>query len=405
MKYNPKVNEDMARLPGHAGIHPLTPDEFVQGALELMYEVAEALKAIAGMDAITLQPPAGASGEMTGILLARAYHTARGNPRKVVLVPDSAHGTNPATAARADYAVRSLKSDARGQIDLAALRAALKEDVAALMLTNPSTLGRFETDVTEIAKIVHDAGALLYMDGANMNALLGRARPGDFGVDMMHFNLHKTFSTPHGGGGPGAGPVAVTAALAPYLPVPTLERDGERYRRVWDRPDSIGKVHGFDGNYGVLVRAYTYIRINGREGLARVAEGAVLNNRYLSARMADTYPLPFGPGMHESVFSGTFLREHGVKTLDVAKRLLDFGFHAPTIYFPLIVPEALMIEPTETATKDELDRFADVMLAIADEARRTPDVVTGAPHTTPVGRLDESKAARQPNLKYEWPTD
>jgi glycine dehydrogenase subunit 2 len=405
MKYNPKVNEDMARLPGHAGIHPLTPDEFVQGALELMYEVAEALKAIAGMDAITLQPPAGASGEMTGILLARAYHTARGNPRKVVLVPDSAHGTNPATAARADYAVRSLKSDARGQIDLAALRAALNEDVAALMLTNPSTLGRFETDVTEIAKIVHDAGALLYMDGANMNALLGRARPGDFGVDMMHFNLHKTFSTPHGGGGPGAGPVAVTAALAPYLPVPTLERDGERYRRVWDRPDSIGKVHGFDGNYGVLVRAYTYIRINGREGLARVAEGAVLNNRYLSARMADTYPLPFGPGMHESVFSGTFLREHGVKTLDVAKRLLDFGFHAPTIYFPLIVPEALMIEPTETATKDELDRFADVMLAIADEARRTPDVVTGAPHTTPVGRLDESKAARQPNLKYEWPTD
>jgi glycine dehydrogenase subunit 2 len=405
MKYNPKVNEDMARLPGHAGIHPLTPDEFVQGALELMYEVAEALKAIAGMDAITLQPPAGASGEMTGILLARAYHTARGNPRKVVLVPDSAHGTNPATAARADYAVRSLKSDARGQIDLAALRAALNEDVAALMLTNPSTLGRFETDVTEIAKIVHDAGALLYMDGANMNALLGRARPGGFGVDMMHFNLHKTFSTPHGGGGPGAGPVAVTAALAPYLPVPTLERDGERYRRVWDRPDSIGKVHGFDGNYGVLVRAYTYIRINGREGLARVAEGAVLNNRYLSARMADTYPLPFGPGMHESVFSGTFLREHGVKTLDVAKRLLDFGFHAPTIYFPLIVPEALMIEPTETATKDELDRFADVMLAIADEARRTPDVVTGAPHTTPVGRLDESKAARQPNLKYEWPTD
>ena len=405
MKYNPKVNEDMARLPGHAGIHPFAPDEHVQGALELMYELGEALKAIAGMDAITLQPPAGASGEMTGILLARAYHAARGHPREVVLVPDSAHGTNPATAARAGYAVKSLRSDARGQIDLGALREALDDKVAALMLTNPSTLGRFETDVREIARLVHDAGALLYMDGANMNALLGKARPGDFGVDMMHYNLHKTFSTPHGGGGPGAGPVAVKAALAPHLPVPVIERDGDRYRRAWDRPQSIGKVHGYDGNYGVLVRAYTYIRMNGREGLARVAEGAVLNNRYLSARMAPTYPLPYGPGMHESVFTGTFLKQHGVKTLDVAKRLLDYGFHAPTIYFPLIVPEALMIEPTETATREELDRFADAMLAIAAEAARDPEILLGAPHTTPVSRLDESKAAREPNLKYGWPDD
>lgn len=400
MKYNPKVNEDTARMHGLADLHPFTPSALAQGALKLMHRLSEALLEIAGMDAITLQPPAGAAGEMTGILLARAYHEARGRARKVIIVPDSAHGTNPATAARAGYEVASLVSDHRGQMDLGVLGNALNEDVAAVMLTNPSTLGRFETEVEEIARMVHDVGALLYMDGANMNALLGIARPGDFGVDMMHYNLHKTFSTPHGGGGPGAGPVAVKERLAPFLPVPMIVKNDESYAYDWDRPQSIGKVHGHFGNFGVFVRAYTYILMNGGNGLKAISEAAVLNNAYLSAKLAEVYPAPYGFGLHESVFSGSVLKEHGVKTLDIAKRLLDYGFHAPTIYFPLIVPEALMIEPTETATKEELDGFADAMRRIAKEAASNPSTVTEAPYDTPVTRLDEGRAARQPDVVY-----
>jgi len=402
MKYNPKVNEDMARLPGFLDLHPMIPDSKAQGALELMYELGEWLMEIGGMDAITLQPAAGAHGELTGIFMVAAYHRARGDAaRKIVIIPDSAHGTNPATAALAGFSVRGIKSDADGLTDLAALKAALGPDVAALMLTNPNTVGRFETDVAEIARLVHDAGALLYMDGANMNALIGVARPGDFGVDVMHFNLHKTFSTPHGGGGPGSGPVAVKRALEPFLPVPVVARDGGGYRRVWDRKQSIGKMHGCFGNFGVMVRAYTYMAMLGREGVTRTAQGAVLNANYLAARIEHKYPMPYGRGMHECVATGTPFKRYGVKTLDIAKRLLEFGYHAPTVYFPLIVPEALMIEPTETETKESLDRFADAMLQIADEAERTPELLTGAPRSTPVSRFDEAAAARNPNVRWK----
>jgi glycine dehydrogenase subunit 2 len=403
MKYNPKVNEDMARLPGFAGIHPMTPDAQAQGALALMHELGEWLKEIAGMDAITLQPAAGAQGEMAGIFLISAYHRSRGDTaRKVVIIPDSAHGTNPATAALAGFTVRGIKSNAEGLTDLAALKAALGPDVAALMLTNPSTIGRFETQVVEVAKMVHDAGALLYMDGANMNALIGIAKPGDFGVDVMHYNLHKTFATPHGGGGPGSGPVAVKKFLEPFLPVPIVvkEKDG-RYRREWARAQSIGKLHGHFGNFGVMVRAYTYIARLGREGIKQTAQGAVLNANYLAARIEAKYPMPYGRGMHECVATGTVFKPFGIRTLDIAKRLLDFGYHAPTVYFPLIVPEALMIEPTETETKDDLDRFADALLQIADEAEKTPELLTGAPRTTPVSRFDEAAAARTPNVRWK----
>jgi glycine dehydrogenase subunit 2 len=401
MKYNPKVNEDMARLPGFLGLHPMAPDAQCQGALELMYELGEWLKEIAGMDAITLQPSAGASGEMTGIFLVAAYHKSRGDSaRKVIIIPDSAHGTNPATSALAGFTVRPLKSGENGLTDLAALKAALGPDVAALMLTNPSTNGRFESQVEEIAKIVHDAGALLYMDGANMNALIGIARPGDFGVDVMHYNLHKTFSTPHGGGGPGSGPVAVKKHLEPFLPVPIIVKDAGGYRRVWGREQTIGKMHGFFGNFGVMVRAYTYIVKLGREGIVQTAQGAVLNANYLAARIEHKYPMPYGRGMHECVADGTVFKQWGVKTLDIAKRLLDFGFHAPTVYFPLIVHEALMIEPTETETKESLDRFADTLLQIADEAEKTPELLTSAPHSTPVSRFDEAAAARSPNMRW-----
>ena len=403
MKYNPKVNEDMARLPGFAGIHPMTPDAQAQGALALMHELGEWLKEIAGMDAITLQPAAGAQGEMTGIFLISAYHRSRGDTaRKVVIIPDSAHGTNPATAALAGFTVRGIKSNAEGLTDLAALKAALGPDVAALMLTNPSTIGRFETQVVEVAKMVHDAGALLYMDGANMNALIGIAKPGDFGVDVMHYNLHKTFATPHGGGGPGSGPVAVKKFLEPFLPVPIVvkEKDG-RYRREWARAQSIGKLHGHFGNFGVMVRAYTYIARLGREGIKQTAQGAVLNANYLAARIESKYPMPYGRGMHECVATGSVFKPFGIRTLDIAKRLLDFGYHAPTVYFPLIVPEALMIEPTETETKDDLDRFADALLQIADEAENTPELLTGAPRTTPVSRFDEAAAARTPNVRWK----
>jgi glycine dehydrogenase subunit 2 len=403
MKYNPKVNEDMARLPGFGGVHPFAPDTACQGALRLMHTLGEWLKDISGMDAITLQPAAGAQGEMTGIFLISAYHRSRGDAaRKTVIIPDSAHGTNPATAALAGFVVKAIKSDARGQMDLATLKAALGPDTAALMLTLPNTVGRFETEVVEIAKLVHDAGALLYVDGANLNALMGVARPGDCGADAMHFNLHKTFSTPHGGGGPGSGPVAVKKHLEPFLPVPLVVKTADRYYREWDRPQSIGKLHGYFGNFGMMVRAYTYISMLGRAGIKETAAAAVLNANYLAARIESKYPMPYGRGMHECVATGTPFKEYGIKTLDIAKRLLDYGFHAPTVYFPLIVHEALMIEPTETATKDELDRFADTLLLIAEEAEKTPELVTGAPHVTPVNRFDEAAAARSPNVRYAF---
>ncbi len=405
MKHNPKVNEAAARLPGFAGLHPLTPHEAVQGALRLMWELAEMLREIAGMDAVSLQPAAGAQGEMSGVLLMRAYHRANGETgRRKVLIPDSAHGTNPATVALAGFEVVELPSDDKGRIDLEALRAAVGEDTAGLMLTNPNTLGVFESQVEEIARAVHGAGGLMYMDGANLNALMGVVRPGDMGYDIVHFNLHKTFSSPHGGGGPGAGPVAVVERLAPFLPVPHLERRGEELVLNWDLPDSIGKLHGFFGNFGVLVRAYAYIRLLGATGIRATADAAVLNNAYLSARLEEAYPLPYGRGMHESVFSGSRLkREHGIRTLDVAKRLLDYGFHAPTVYFPLNVAEALMTEPTETETREELDAYADAMLAIAREAAEDPETVRSAPHSTPVRRLDEGRAGRQLDVRWSFP--
>jgi glycine dehydrogenase subunit 2 len=405
MKYNPKVNEQMARLGGFAGLHPFTPAEAVQGALGLMHELAEMLGEIAGMDAVTLQPAAGAQGELTGVLLMRAYHQSRGDlQRRRVLIPDSAHGTNPATVALAGFEVSELKSNEAGRLSVKALREALDDRVAGLMLTNPNTLGVFESAILEISELVHEAGGLMYMDGANLNALTGVARPGDMGYDIVHFNLHKTFSTPHGGGGPGAGPVAVMSHLEPFLPMPTVKSEGGALSLDWDRPQSIGRVHGFYGNFGVLVRAYTYIRMLGQSGLREMAEAAVLNNAYLSARLEDHFPLPYGRGMHESVFSGTELKKKtGVKTLDVAKRLLDYGFHAPTVYFPLIVAEALMTEPTETETKEELDRYADALISIAAEAESDPEIVTGAPHETPVRRLDEGRAGRELDVRWSFP--
>ncbi|MFQ5888977.1 MAG: aminomethyl-transferring glycine dehydrogenase subunit GcvPB [Gemmatimonadota bacterium] len=405
MKYNPKVNEAMARLAGFADLHPFTPHMAVQGALRLMHELAEILREVAGMDAVTLQPAAGAQGELTGVLLMRAYHRANGEPnRRRILIPDSAHGTNPATVALAGFEAVTLKSNPDGRTDLDALRTALDDTVAGMMLTNPNTLGVFEREIRDICRLVHRAGGLMYMDGANLNALMGVARPGDMGYDIVHFNLHKTFSTPHGGGGPGAGPVAVKARLERFLPAPRVMRrpDGE-YVLEWNIPDSIGKLHGFYGNFGVLVRAYTYIRMLGREGLRETAEAAVLNNAYLSTRLEGSYPLPFGRGMHESVFTAAELkRRTGIRTLDVAKRLLDYGFHAPTIYFPLIVSEALMTEPTETETKEELDRYADALLEIAGESERDPDFVRAAPHTTPVRRLDEGRAGRRLDVRWEF---
>ena len=405
MKYNPKVNEATARLPGFAGLHPLTPAEATQGALRLMYDLGEILREIAGMDAVTLQPAAGAQGEMTGVLLMRAFQHANGEPeRRKVLVPDSAHGTNPATCSLAGFDVVEIASNDNGQTDLESLAAALDDETAGMMLTNPNTLGHFESDVEEISRLVHEAGGLMYMDGANLNAMMGVVRPGDMGYDIVHFNLHKTFSTRHGGGGPGAGPVAVKEHLARFLPEPAIVPREDGFGWDWDMPESIGKVHSFHGNFGVLVRAYTYIRMLGVEGIRATADAAVLNNAYLSARLGDTYPMPYGRGMHESVYTADPLKkEYGVKTLDIAKRLLDYGFHAPTVYFPLTVSEALMTEPTETETKDELDRFADALLSIAREAAENPTLVTEAPHETPVRRLDEGRAGRELDVRWNFP--
>jgi glycine dehydrogenase subunit 2 len=402
MKYNPKLNEDMARLPGFASLHPLTPDEAAQGALRLMVQLGEALAEIVGMDAVSLQPAAGAQGELTGILMIRAYHLEREKrPRQKVLVPDSAHGTNPASTTIAGYRTVQLKSDAAGEVDLLDLERNLDEDVAALMITVPNTLGLFESKILEVTGMCHARGAQVYMDGANLNALLGITRPGDLGFDVVHMNLHKTFTTPHGGGGPGAGPVGVKAHLAPYLPLPVPTRDGDDCRLDWKRPKSIGKLQSFWGNFGMLVRAYTYIRTMGPEGLRAVAENAILNANYIRARLREDYDLPFsGASMHEVVFSARRQKKLGVTATDIAKRLLDLGFYAPSIYFPLIVEEALMIEPTETESKETLDEFCDAMIRIARDAETDPHAVHAAPVTTPVGRLDQTRAARQPDLRW-----
>jgi len=402
MKYNPKVNERLAQLPGWALLHPETPAAQAQGALRVIRELERWLAEIGGMDAASLQPPAGASGEFTCVRLFRAYHESRGEARRArVIVPDSAHGTNPASVARCGYTAVALRSTG-GRIDLDELTSALGEDVAGVMLTNPNTLGLFETDILEIAKRVHDAGALLYCDGANMNAILGHARPGDMGFDAMHFNLHKTFATPHGGGGPGAGPVAVKERLAPFLPVPrVVERDGA-YDWDWDYPASIGRVHAYFGNFLVALRAYAYLLAHGAAGLFEVSEAAVLNANYVAAGLADVYDLPYpGPFMHECVLSAqSLLKATGVRALDVAKRLLDHGLHPPTMYFPLIVKEALMIEPTETESKRTLDHFIEVMRGIAQEAHADPDTLHSAPHHAPVSRVDEAQAARHPKLTW-----
>jgi glycine dehydrogenase subunit 2 len=400
MKYNPKVNEKAASLPGFTQLHPLQPEETVQGMLQVLRDLERILAGIVGMEAVSLQPAAGAHGEMAGLLIIKACLRERGEGRRnIVLIPDSAHGTNPATCSLCGLKVVQVRSNGRGTVDLDDLAAKLTPDVAALMITNPNTLGHFETDIAEIARRVHAAGGLVYMDGANLNAILGRARPGDFGVDVMHMNVHKTFSTPHGGGGPGAGPVAVKAFLEPHLPVPRIVERGGRLAWDWDRPKSVGKLKSFWGNVGVLIRAYAYIVGLGDEGLRRVSLHAVLNANYLQARLRKAYALPYDrPCMHEFVLSAVKQRKHGVRALDIAKRLLDYGFHAPTIYFPLIVPEALMIEPTETESRETLDAFADAMLAIAREARDTPDLLLHAPHTLPIRRLDEVRAAKAPVL-------
>jgi glycine dehydrogenase subunit 2 len=401
MKYNPKLNEDMARLAGFLRLHPLTPEAFAQGALQLMHELAAMLAEIAGMDAVSLQPAAGAQGELAGVLMIRAYHRSKGERRTKVLIPDSAHGTNPASTAIAGYEVVEVKSDADGAVDLGDLDRHLSPDVAALMITVPNTLGNFEPRIVEITELCHAKGAQVYMDGANLNAILGITRPGDLGFDVCHFNLHKTFTTPHGGGGPGSGPVGVKAHLEPFLPVPVVGKDGDRYALDWKRPQSIGKLQAFWGNFGMHVRAYTYIRTMGADGLRRVSENAVLNANYVMKRLESRYDVAApGPCMHECVLSARRQKRRGVSAMDIAKRLLDLGFYAPSTYFPLIVDEALMIEPTETESKETLDRFCDAMIRIAEEAETHPAVIHEAPLTTPVRRLDQTRAAREPDLTW-----
>ena len=407
MKYNPRINEVVARLEGFAGLHPYQPETLVQGALELMYGLQQWLVEIAGLHAATLQPAAGAHGELTGLLIMRASHEAQGRDPRRIIIPDTAHGTNPASVIMAGYRPVAVTSDARGGVDLEELKALLDDDLAGLMLTNPNTLGVFDENIAEIARLVHEAGGLLYYDGANSNAVLGISRPGDMGFDVVHFNTHKTFSTPHGGGGPGAGPIAVRDTLAPFLPVPLVGRaDDGRFFFDDDRPQSIGKVRTFYGNFGVLVRAYAYIRGLGPEGLRRVSEMAVLNANYVMEAVGDLLEVPFERRcMHEFVASAAPLREHGVRALDVAKRLLDYGVHPPTTYFPLLVDEALMIEPTETETREDLDRLIAALRAVAAEAVTDPDVLRQAPLTMPVRRLDEAEAARHPVLRQRFPED
>jgi glycine dehydrogenase subunit 2 len=403
MKYNPRVNERVAALPGFRDLHPLQEEDAAQGALELQWRLGEALREITGLDAVSLQPAAGSQGELTGLMLMRAYFADRGEERDTVITADTAHGTNPASVTMAGYRLEKVETDPRGNLDLDDLRAKVNERTAGLMLTNPSTLGLFDENIEEVAAIFHGAGALLYYDGANLNAVCGISRPGDMGFDIVHINLHKTFSQPHGGGGPGGGPITVRSILEPFLPVPAVVRREEGFGLDYDRPKSIGRVRAFGGPFGVFVRSYAFIRAYG-PALREMSEVAVLNANYLLARLKEAYELPFDRlCMHEFVLSARRLkREHGVTALDVAKRLIDHGFHPPTIYFPLIVPEALMIEPTETETKETLDAFTDAMLAIAREAAESPDLPKGAPTSAPVRRLDEVKAARNPVVRYRF---
>jgi glycine dehydrogenase subunit 2 len=402
MKYNARVNEVVARLGGLAEAHPYQPEKISQGALRVMKTLSDCLLDITGMDAITLQPAAGAHGEMTGIMLMHAYLQSKGNPRKKILIPDSAHGTNPATAAICGYAVENLKSNSSGMVDIGALEAQMNEDIAGLMLTNPNTLGIFEQEIHKIADILHKKGGLLYMDGANMNALVGKTRPGDFGVDVMHLNLHKTFSTPHGGGGPGSGPVACKKILEPFLPKPLIvEKKDGMLGFDYDRPHSVGRVRMYYGNFGMHVRALAYILANGYDGLRQTTEDAVLNANYIRKKLEGAYELPYkSASMHEAVFSDKLQAQKGVKTGDIAKRLIDYGFHPYTVSFPLVVPGALMIEPTESESLEEMDLFIDAMQSIAREAQDDPELVKNAPHSTRISRLDETGAARKPILRW-----
>ncbi|MCL2322980.1 MAG: aminomethyl-transferring glycine dehydrogenase subunit GcvPB [Oscillospiraceae bacterium] len=402
MKYNPKINEDIVSLPGFSKIHPYQPVETVQGALELMCELETDLCEISGMERVSLSPAAGAHGELTGLLIIKAYHESRNDhKRKKILIPDSAHGTNPASAAVAGFDIVEIKSNTDGIVDIENLKHALSDEVAGLMLTNPNTLGLFEKTICEVAKLVHDAGGLVYYDGANMNAIVGKVRPGDMGFDVMHFNLHKTFSTPHGGGGPGSGPVGVRHDLVKFLPVPMVNKKDDKFYLDYDYPESIGKIKGFYGHFGIMVRALTYIKSMGKEGLTEVSEAAVLNANYLMNKLKECYNLPVDTiCKHEFVLGG--LKEpNGITTLDVAKSLLDYGFHPPTVYFPLIVDEAIMVEPTETESKETLDGFIEVMKKISEDAKNEPEKLKNAPYTTPVRRLNEVKAAKDLILKYK----
>jgi len=413
MKYNPKINEEAARLPGFSQIHPLQPVDTVQGAMHLMYELQEFLKEIGGFAGMTLQPAAGAHGELTGVLMIKKYHEVNGDTKRTkILIPDSAHGTNPATSAMTGFKVVEIPSNERGNVDLEALKAECDDTLAGFMLTNPNTLGLFDENVCDIAELVHEAGGLMYGDGANMNALLGIAKPGEFGVDIMHYNLHKTFSTPHGGGGPGSGPVGVSERLVDFLPGPVVVREMDEegfdipYYYFETPRHSIGRMKAFHGHFGMMVRAYTYILMHGPDGLREVSEYAVLNANYLMHKLKGTYKLPYDRVcMHEFVIEGRWPDVEGIHALDISKRLMDFGFHPPTNYFPLIVREALMIEPTETETLETLDAFAEAMLQIAEEARTDPEVLHEAPHITPIGRLDEVHAAKNLVLCCGLPED
>ena len=401
MKYNPRINEDMARIPGFAKAHPYQPEEVSQGALQLMWELEQYLADVSGMDRVTLQPSAGAHGELTGVMMIRSYHASRGNPRSKILIPDSAHGTNPASSALCGYKVVPVKEGPRGVVEPKAVAEVMDDEVAAIMVTNPNTLGLFEDRIIEVAKIVHAKGGQVYCDGANLNSVMGVSRPGDWGVDVIQINLHKTFSQPHGGGGPGAGPVALKKHLAPFMPVPTVEKQGNRFLLDYKRPKSIGKVRAFYASFGVMVRSYTYIRSMGPAGLRRAAEVAVLNANYILSQLRGVYHLPYDRHcMHECVFTDALQARHDIHTLDIAKRLIDYGFHPPTIYFPLIVKGALMIEPTETESKETIDQFVAAMKRIAQEAQENPELLRLAPHNPRVTRMNETKAAREPKLRW-----
>ncbi len=402
MKYNPKVNEETAKLDGFRNVHPFEDERFVQGALKLMKELEEYLCEILGTDVVSLQPAAGSQGELSGILIAKRYFEKLGEERTAVIIPDSAHGTNPASVSIGGFKAFQIKSNEQGKLDIEEIKKYVDKNTAVLMVTNPNTLGLFEEQIFEISEIVHSRGALMYMDGANLNALMGITRPGDMGFDIMHVNLHKTFSAPHGGGGPGSGPIGVVERLEPFLPVPRIIKDGSSFKWNYSYKNSIGKIHSFFGNFSIFVKAYTYIRILGAKGLKEVSENAIINANYLLKKLEKHFSIPYKDYcMHEFVASGENLKEYGIRTLDVAKRLLDFGFHSPTIYFPLIVKEALMIEPTETESRSSLDSFAEAMIKIKEEAEKNPEVLHSSPQTTPIGRLDEAKAGRELDVKYD----